>query len=71
MTEAIAYTITDAIKVSGIGRTSLYELIGAGKIDARKSGGRTIILAESLRSYIANLPSADIHCGQRKVVTAR
>jgi excisionase family DNA binding protein len=64
MTEVLAHTIADAVKVSGIGRTSLYELIGAGKLEARKAGNRTLIPAESLRTYIAGLPPADIRCGQ-------
>jgi excisionase family DNA binding protein len=64
MTEVLAHTIADAVKISGIGRTSLYELIGAGKIEARKAGNRTLIPAESLRTYIAGLPPADIRCGQ-------
>jgi excisionase family DNA binding protein len=66
MTDVVAHTIADAARVSGIGRTTLYELIGAGKVDARKVGNRTLILADSLRSYIANLPSADIRTGQRR-----
>jgi len=66
MTNAIAHTIADAAKVSGIGRTTLYELIGAGKIEARKAGNRTLIPAESLRSYIASLPPANIRTGQPK-----
>jgi excisionase family DNA binding protein len=67
MTEAIAHTIADAAKISGIGRTTLYELIAAKKIDARKAGNRTLIPAESLRAYIAGLPKADIRTGQRSV----
>lgn len=70
MTEVIAHTIADAAKVSGIGRTSLYELIGAGKIEARKAGNRTLIPAESLRAYLASLPAADIRCGQRNKAAA-
>ena len=66
MTEVLAHTIPSAEKVSGLGRTSLYELIGAGKLDARKAGGRTLITAESLRAYIASLPRADIRTGQRR-----
>ena len=65
MTEVIAHTIADAVKISGIGRTTLYELIAAKKIDARKAGNRTLIPAESLRAYIAGLPKADIRTGQR------
>jgi hypothetical protein len=67
MFEVLAYTIADGIKISGLGRTTLYEAIGAGKIEARKAGGRTLIVAESLRSFIAGLPAADIRTGQRKI----
>lgn len=63
---AMAYTIDGASKVTGLGRTSLYGLIGAGKLEARKAGNRTLIPAESLRAYIASLPAADIRTGQRK-----
>jgi excisionase family DNA binding protein len=66
MPEPIAHTIADAVKVSGLGRTTLYELIGAGKIEARKAGNRTLIPAESLRAYISSLPAADIRAGNRK-----
>lgn len=66
MSDVLAHTIADAAKVSGIGRSSLYEAIGAGKIEARKAGGRTLILAESLRSFISGLPAADIRTGQSK-----
>ncbi len=64
MIDAIAHTIADAVKVSGIGRTTLYELIGAGKIEARKAGNRTLIPADLLRAYIASLPPATIRAGQ-------
>jgi excisionase family DNA binding protein len=60
MTDIISLTIADAVKSSGIGRTTLYELIGAKKLDARKAGNRTLITAESLRRYVASLPAADI-----------
>jgi len=63
--QILAYTILDAAKASGLGRTTLYELIATGKIEARKSGARTLIPAESLRRYIAGLPAAEIHTGQR------
>ena len=66
MTDMISLTIADAVKISGIGRTSIYELIGAKKLDARKCGNRTLIVSDSLRNYIAKLPAADIRTGQRK-----
>jgi excisionase family DNA binding protein len=64
----LAFTIADAAKASGLGRTSLYELIGAGKLEARKAGNRTLIPADSLRAYLASLPAADIRTGQRRTV---
>jgi hypothetical protein len=66
MPDTISHTIADAVKVSGLGRTMLYELIGARKIEARKAGNRTLILDASLRAYIAGLPPADIRAGQRR-----
>ena len=65
MYEVLAHTISDATKVSGLGRTTLYEAIGAGKIEARKAGNRTLIPAESLRAFLANLPVADIRTGRK------
>ncbi|WP_137113646.1 helix-turn-helix domain-containing protein [Mesorhizobium sp. GR13] len=56
--ETVAYSIPEACRVSSLGRTNLYNLINAGKLDARKVGGRTLIPAESLRRLIEQAPSA-------------
>ena len=61
----LAHSPKAACALLGCGMTHLYELIGAGKIEARKSGRKTIILDESLRGYLASLPRADIRTGQR------
>lgn len=66
MSEVLSHTIAEAMKVTGLGRSSLYEAIGAGKIAAKKSGKRTLIPAESLRAFVANLPAADIGAAGRK-----
>jgi hypothetical protein len=50
--------------MTGLGTTKLYELIGAGILDARKAGSRTLITAESLNRYIASLPKANITTGR-------
>ena len=42
----------DAARVSSIGRTSLFALAKEGKLEVRKIGRRTVILAESLRKLI-------------------
>lgn len=64
-TFVLAYTILDAARASGLGRSTIYELISAGKIEARKAGARTLIPADSLRRYIASLPAANIRVAQR------
>jgi excisionase family DNA binding protein len=63
--EPLVYRIDDARRALGLGTTKVYELIGAGVLDARKSGSRTLITGESLRAYLASLPKADIRTGQR------
>ncbi len=50
--EPLAYSIADACRVSSIGRTKLYELIGTGQLESRRIGGRTLIPAASLRRLI-------------------
>ncbi|RFD19500.1 DNA-binding protein [Komagataeibacter melaceti] len=52
----ISASIQDAVKMSGIGRTTLYGLLSQGKIKARKCGRRTLIMVDSLESYINSLP---------------
>ena len=62
--EPLAYRIPDAGRITGLGNTKLYELIGKGVLDARKAGSRTLITAESLHRYIASLPKANITTGR-------
>ena len=49
----IAYSIKEACKASSLGRTTIYAHIAAGRLLARRIGGRTIIPAESLHAFIA------------------
>jgi excisionase family DNA binding protein len=39
----LAYSVPEAVAVSGIGRSILYELIKAGKLAIVKIGSRTLI----------------------------
>jgi excisionase family DNA binding protein len=50
--ERIALRIRDASIVSGLSRSTLYELLKAGKIRAVKIGGRRLILRESLETLL-------------------
>ena len=58
--ETLLLTLKDAVKVSGFSRSRIYALAGQGKIEARKAGRRTMIVAESLRDAIGELPPARI-----------
>ena len=51
--EPLAYSVNEACRVSSLGRTRLYQLIGEGRLEVRKIGKRTLIPAASLRALIA------------------
>lgn len=48
-TEPLSVRIADAVKLTGIPRTTLYELIGSGAIETVKIGRSTFILYASLK----------------------
>lgn len=51
-TEILAYRIPDAVRVSGIGRTKIFELIKTGDLRAVRVGGRTLVPASELRRLL-------------------
>jgi hypothetical protein len=57
---ALAYTIADAVLVSGLSRTRLYQFFSEGVLTPRRAGRRTLILADELRDVVRNLPPAPI-----------
>lgn len=57
MSEPLAVSITEAARMAGIGRTSLYEEIGRGALPARKIGRRTVVRIDDLREWLDKLPT--------------
>lgn len=55
--DKLAFSISEAVRVSGLGRTKLYEEISAGHLPVRKLGSRTLVLAEDLRAFLKALPA--------------
>jgi len=51
--DPLSYTVPDAMAVTGLGRTKLYELLNAGKLRSVTIGRRRLIAADSVRSLIA------------------
>ena len=56
--EPLAAPIPDACRISGLSRSEIYRRLATGDIRAVKSGSRTLILMDSLRAHLMNLPPA-------------
>ncbi len=57
--QLLAVTIPEAVRLSGLSRSELYRQMSAGRICARKSGSRTLIIWASLQAHIEALPLAE------------
>jgi excisionase family DNA binding protein len=44
-------SVTDAARMLGIGRSSMWKLIGRGEIGARRIGRRTLIRRQALENF--------------------
>ena len=51
--DPLAVSVQAATRVSGIGRTRLYEAMGSGELASCKVGKRRLILLEDLRAWLA------------------
>ena len=56
--EKLSYTIAEAARALGIGKSTLYLALAAGKLSARKCGARTLIPADELKRFVSTLPPA-------------
>ena len=57
--EPIVMRVPDACHYLGIGRSTLYVLIGKGEIEIIKMGAATLVLTASLRSLVERLRSPE------------
>jgi hypothetical protein len=44
------------MKASGKGRSTIFEDIAAGRLTARKAGGKLIVLYDDAKTWLHNLP---------------
>jgi excisionase family DNA binding protein len=58
--EPLTMTILEAAGLPGLSRSEIYRRLGDRSLRAVKSGSRTLIVMESLRTYFAGLPEATI-----------
>lgn len=54
-TERLAVSPSEAARLAGIGRTTLYEAIGSGALRSLKIGKRRLITVEALRDWLGAL----------------
>lgn len=57
MQTPIAVTIPDAVRITGLSRSRLYEALKNQTLTAKKAGRRTLISFADLQAYLANLPT--------------
>ncbi|WP_114951533.1 helix-turn-helix domain-containing protein [Sphingosinicella terrae] len=50
--EPISVRVPQAVRLTGLSRSRIYELMKSGEIEFVKVGASTLILVESLRAYI-------------------
>lgn len=58
-----AHSIAEAGARSGLGRTSIYELLKTGQLVAHKCGRRTLILDVDLKRCLQSLPTIKVKSG--------
>ena len=51
----LSYSVDETCKITGLGRTKLYDAINNGSLPARKFGKRTIILRADLEKFLNSL----------------
>lgn len=52
--EVISVRIPDAVRMTGLSRSKIYQLIAAGDLEIAKVGRSTLVLVTSLRMFIAS-----------------
>jgi excisionase family DNA binding protein len=51
--EPISVRIPEAIRMIGVGRTTIYQLIASGDLEAAKVGRSTVVFVDSVRQYLS------------------
>jgi hypothetical protein len=54
----LAFSISDIVKLSGVGRTTIFSEIKVGHLKVRKCGRRTIALRADVEGWLSHLPSS-------------
>jgi len=55
----LAVSPAEAADLLGVGRSTVYKLIAAKSLIARKAGRRTVILTADIERYLESLPTVE------------
>ena len=55
--QKLGYSIPEVVRLTSIGRSSIYEALASGRLKARKLGKRTIVLENDIADFLKALPS--------------
>lgn len=58
MSQKLLYRPAEVQAVLSIKNTKFWQLVKEGLLETRKLGGATVVPAESLQAFVANLPKA-------------
>lgn len=50
--DPISVRIPEAVRMTGLSKSKIYQLIASGDIDAAKVGRATVVFVDSLRSFL-------------------
>jgi excisionase family DNA binding protein len=53
----LAHSIADVAKITGVGRSFIYEEIKAGRLIVKKAGRRSLVFDADLKAWLASLPA--------------
>ena len=57
LNQRITISVADAMSATGLGKTSMYELLNDGSIRSFKVGKKRLVILESIHEWIANMES--------------
>lgn len=57
----MAYSIREVALITGLGRDAIYDAIRKKRLEALKSGRRTLVRAGALDAFLASLPALTLN----------
>ena len=52
MVEKVGYSVEETVQATGLGRSTVYELLGSGELESIKVGRRRIVPADAIAQFM-------------------